>query len=371
MTWAKLDDRMHDDPRTEAAGVEAMGLWAMALSYMADYATDGRISLARCRRLAGSQKGKRYADRLVEAGWWEPHEDGYRLIDWTSYLIPREQVEARSAGAVEAGRRGGRARADAAKVGGKVEPRSGVRSAPVPEPCPGSLSGNVAEALDTSQPTPAPDPDPIPTQPDSAHAGAPAHARDGAQGQDQRPTVAFAPSSPPAFALTPPEPEPPAKAKKAPATGKGSGKATTFPEGWRPSPAHVVFAREKRVNLADEAGRFEDNAKAKGLAYIDWDAAFRTWIRNARKFADERAARASFVPTDDDLDVDAANADNPWHDPVPDFHERPQRPWPPPRPEAPKLTPEQVEEQLEWARSKGLMPRAPIGTPPPRERAHG
>jgi hypothetical protein len=90
-----------------------------------------------------------------------------------------------------------------------------------------------------------------------------------------------------------------------------------------------------------------------------------TWLDNGA-----RAQAESFVPTDDDLDVDAANEGNPWHDPVPDFHER--RPSasraPQPRPD---VTPEQAAAAIEWARSKGLMPRAPIGTPPPRERAHG
>lgn len=294
MTWAKLDDRMHDDPRTEAAGVEAMGLWAMALSYMADYATDGRVSLARCRRLAGSQKGKRYADRLVTAGWWEAHEDGYRLIDWTSYLIPREQVEARSAGATEAGRRGGRTRAAAAKVGGKVEARSGVRSAPVPEPCSGSLSRNAAEALDTSQPTPAPDPDPIPTQQESAHARS--HARDDVQGG--RRAIPFGPSEdmPKAteveFKLTPPGEDKPGKVRKRP--------ARELPDDWQPNADALVLGRTlgfDAARVASEGAKMRDWARGDGKIKVDWHATFANWLRTASEREITRGiARKPIVP---------------------------------------------------------------------------
>ena len=87
MTWAKLDDRMHDDPRTERAGLEAMGLWAIALSYMGDYATNGVISKERIRKFAG-RSGHWLAERLVKAGWWVRSDGGYTLVDWELYLIP-------------------------------------------------------------------------------------------------------------------------------------------------------------------------------------------------------------------------------------------------------------------------------------------
>jgi hypothetical protein len=181
MTWAKLDDGLYDDPRTDAAGLHAMGLFAVALSYMGRYHTDGWITLERCRRLAGAQHGRRLALRLVAAGLWETSDerpDAFRLVGWEALLLSAEEVEARSARAAEAGRRGGQARAERARQfkgqgqdrgqgehqGPEVDPLSH------PEPCLGSFSGNAAEALETGQPTRAPDPDPIPTRPDSARA---------------------------------------------------------------------------------------------------------------------------------------------------------------------------------------------------------
>lgn len=88
MTWAKLDDRMHDDPRTEAAGIEAMGLWAIALSYMADHGTNGVISKERTRRIAG-RSGHWLAERLVKAGWWTRTDGAYVLVNWDLFLIPK------------------------------------------------------------------------------------------------------------------------------------------------------------------------------------------------------------------------------------------------------------------------------------------
>lgn len=181
MTWAKLDDGLYDDPRTDAAGLHAMGLFAVALSYMGRYHTDGWITLERCRRLAGAQHGRRLALRLVAAGLWETSDerpDAFRLVGWEALLLSAEEVEARSARAAEAGRRGGQARAERARQPkGQGQDRGqgehqgpGVDPLSDPQPCPGSFSGNAAEALETGQPTRAPDPDPIPTRPDSARA---------------------------------------------------------------------------------------------------------------------------------------------------------------------------------------------------------
>jgi hypothetical protein len=54
MIWAKVDDRTHEDPCTEAVGVEAMGLWVLAFAYMAVHSTDGRIMVECCWCFAGA-----------------------------------------------------------------------------------------------------------------------------------------------------------------------------------------------------------------------------------------------------------------------------------------------------------------------------
>jgi hypothetical protein len=67
---------------------------------------------------------------------------------------------------------------------------------------------------------------------------------------------------------------------------------TTYPEDLTPNAADLATATEHRVSAEAELPKFRDNALAKGRVAADWHAAFRTWLRNARKFADERAAAA-------------------------------------------------------------------------------
>ena len=177
MSWARVGDELYDDPRTEAAGPEAMGLLLVALSWMARYRTDGWIRVDRCRRLVGPQRGKRLADRLVQAGWWEaPAEaDGaYRLIGWEAFLLTAAEAEARSARAAEAGRKGGRARArkppaeappaEGAERGADQGGGQGPDQDPhlTPDLTPYLQLDKSAETLDTSQATRAPDPVPVP-----------------------------------------------------------------------------------------------------------------------------------------------------------------------------------------------------------------
>lgn len=61
-----------------------------------------------------------------------------------------------------------------------------------------------------------------------------------------------------------------------------------LPEGWVPSERNIADARSRNftdMEIEDEAGRFRDHHTAKGSRYRDWDAAWRTWLGNARKFA--------------------------------------------------------------------------------------
>ena len=57
-----------------------------------------------------------------------------------------------------------------------------------------------------------------------------------------------------------------------------------FPTGFTLSPEMRKFAVEKRVNPEQEFEAFEDNAKAKGLEYVDWSRAWQTWCRRAVEF---------------------------------------------------------------------------------------
>lgn len=74
-----------------------------------------------------------------------------------------------------------------------------------------------------------------------------------------------------------------------------------LPAGWAPSAELLSWARNTQaVALPEavvyaEADKFRDRALAKGTEHVDWDAAFRTWLRNARKY-DPSLPRALPIP---------------------------------------------------------------------------
>lgn len=118
MTWGKIDDKLHSHPKAEDAGLEAMGLWAMALSYCAAYLTDGLVTAARVSRLAG-ERGEYLAGRLVDAGLWEARpEGGWQFHDWADYQPTKAGVEAEREKKASSGRAGGLARA------GRIPPQA-------------------------------------------------------------------------------------------------------------------------------------------------------------------------------------------------------------------------------------------------------
>ena len=70
-------------------------------------------------------------------------------------------------------------------------------------------------------------------------------------------------------------------------------RSTALPVGWAPSGKHFDLAQDLGFGAArvdHEAEQFCDRARAKGEKYLDWDAAFRQWLRNARKFDDRSGA---------------------------------------------------------------------------------
>lgn len=57
-----------------------------------------------------------------------------------------------------------------------------------------------------------------------------------------------------------------------------------MPDGWQPNDQHRRFAADEGLDLAREQAQFADYHAAKGSTFVDWDAAFRTWLRNAVQF---------------------------------------------------------------------------------------
>ena len=62
---------------------------------------------------------------------------------------------------------------------------------------------------------------------------------------------------------------------------RGAKRKGPIPDGWEPNAAHSEIAETVgRDNLAMEATRFRDHALSNGRVQIDWDAAFRNWLRS-------------------------------------------------------------------------------------------
>lgn len=76
---------------------------------------------------------------------------------------------------------------------------------------------------------------------------------------------------------------------------------TPLPADWTPNETHVRIARERGVDGRREEAQFRDHAAANDRRQRDWDAAFRTWLRNAkpqRATPGERAQRTVMLATD-------------------------------------------------------------------------
>jgi hypothetical protein len=67
---------------------------------------------------------------------------------------------------------------------------------------------------------------------------------------------------------------------------------TAIPENWDASAIAIKQAQEDgswtKATFRTEVENFKDYHRAKGNLMADWDAAFRTWMRNAKKFAAAR-----------------------------------------------------------------------------------
>lgn len=242
MTWMKIDDRLHSHRKTRAVtkshpdkarDAAPMGLWVVAGSWASQNGTDGWVPEDELDRW--DDDWKMLAERLVDAGYWwvEDHggEAGYGFHDWHDYNLPTDS-------AAKSGEYGNHVRWHEKR--GRVDPEC--------EHCPK-------------------EPDPSDSLPDIAPRSAP----------DRRPDRS-----------TPTQPDPsPARSQPV-----GARRARQLPSDWQPNEGHRTFAAENRLNLDAEAEQFADHHRAKGSTMKDWDAAFRTWLRNAVKWRKDAPAVA-------------------------------------------------------------------------------
>ena len=121
MSWAKLDDRFHDNRKVRRAWLvcpASVGLYALALTYCAGHETDGRVDE---EFVAATVPKPRDRDRMVaallDAGLWQANGQGWIVNDYLDFNPSHDALNARREAKREAGRRGGRASA-AARAGG-------------------------------------------------------------------------------------------------------------------------------------------------------------------------------------------------------------------------------------------------------------
>jgi hypothetical protein len=264
MTWAKLSDTLHTHPKTDAAGLEALGLWAVCMSWSSYILTNGFVPTATLHRLAnGARAGNHLAAKLVSAGFFHEasspcpmghaHCDllrvsapGWRFHDWSDYNPTKEEVEQDRARRSESGRRGG-------QKSGEVRAKQ-------------TGSTGFASASAENEP-----PIPSRTRPDPREEEKPPTGVQGGEG-----------------ILTGSAEGKKTRAKKPPTAEH------FMPEGWAPTPAHVAKARERNVDLDLELEKFlnwADNRKV-----LSWNGRFATWILNAHPRVGPPPPEARKVP---------------------------------------------------------------------------
>lgn len=75
------------------------------------------------------------------------------------------------------------------------------------------------------------------------------------------------------------------------------GRKTAISDRWQPAEKQLIQLVQKypRLLIEEEAEKFADYHRAKGSKFVDWDAAFRSWCRNAEKFRREAAGQKDKV----------------------------------------------------------------------------
>jgi len=86
------------------------------------------------------------------------------------------------------------------------------------------------------------------------------------------------------------------KRKAAP---RGAARKCQIPASWAPDPTSYAYGSKRGLTpeeMNHEADQFRNDAVAKQKRFIDWHAAFRTWLGNSAKWKAERAARSNNRP---------------------------------------------------------------------------
>jgi len=81
-------------------------------------------------------------------------------------------------------------------------------------------------------------------------------------------------------APTPTRPDPTRPKEEAKASSRRRPE-TPFPDDWKPTEAHIQYARDNRLDLGRQVEAFKGHAETHDRRARNWDAAFRTWLGKA------------------------------------------------------------------------------------------
>lgn len=300
MTWVKLDDKVASHAKTIAAGNAAFGAWIRMIAWSCSHLTDGVVSTAVSRTMASPAELK----RLVEVGLLDRSEAGYAIHDFLDWNPSAAEVMAKleelSEKRREAGRRGGqksgetrrRKQEGSADEASAKQVASGLHSVGLkqnePRSDPEGRSPCSPPAGDQpNRPAASPEPRPNPDPWDLAGGAA-----EPASGPDVSPAGGQVGSSAESPALAPKRPsraERAARMSPCPASDAAAAELEAFAARWKLDPKHPEFPQ------------FLDHHAKNGGRFVDWAAAWRTWMRNAAKWG--RVAPAAAASTDDELAI--------------------------------------------------------------------
>lgn len=88
MSWFKLDDKFHGNPKILMAGNAAVGLYVRCGTYCADQLTDGKVP----KNLAKTYGNLSEIRALLKVGLWVETEDDYVMPDYLDFNPSRQAV---------------------------------------------------------------------------------------------------------------------------------------------------------------------------------------------------------------------------------------------------------------------------------------
>lgn len=135
--WFKVDDGLHDHPKTLEAGNAALGAWVRLGSWCAKHGTGGWLPRSTAMSICRS---RRALATLIAVRMIDDHGSRLKLHDWDDYNPTAEEAKRRKLARSRAGAAGARARWSAhagdGKSHGKPHSKPMRERCPVPVPVP-------------------------------------------------------------------------------------------------------------------------------------------------------------------------------------------------------------------------------------------